>query len=91
MLNLTRFRLAKRWSRAELARRARIAAGDLGKIESGRLQPYDSQLRKLAHALGIPSDAPHPPSSPTPRRPKRRPEQAARRPLQGTHGGHARR
>jgi transcriptional regulator with XRE-family HTH domain len=57
MLNLTRFRLAKRWSRAELARRARIAAGDLGKIESGRLQPYDSQLRKLARALGIPSDA----------------------------------
>jgi len=57
MLNLTRFRLAKRWSRAELARRARIAAGDLGKIESGRLQPYDSQLRKLARALGIPADA----------------------------------
>jgi transcriptional regulator with XRE-family HTH domain len=57
MLNLTRYRLAKRWSRAELARRARIAAGDLGKIESGRLQPYDSQLRKLARALGIPLEA----------------------------------
>lgn len=57
MLNLTRLRLAKRWSRAELARRARMAAGDLGKIESGRLQPYDSQLRKLARALGIPPEA----------------------------------
>jgi len=57
VLNLTRLRLAKQWSRAELARRARIAAGDVGKIESGRLRPYDSQLRKLARALGMPPDA----------------------------------
>jgi len=53
MLTLTRLRLAKHWSRAELARRARMAAGDVGKIEVGRLMPYDSQLRKLARALGL--------------------------------------
>ena len=34
-----------------------MAAGDVGKIEAQRLQPYDSQLRKLARALGIPADA----------------------------------
>jgi len=57
MLKLTSLRVARRWSRAELARRARMAAGDVGKIEAERLQPYDSQLRKLARALGIPADA----------------------------------
>ncbi len=54
MLSLTREREARRWSRNELARRAQMAAGDLGRIESGRLRPYDSQLRKLAKALGWP-------------------------------------
>jgi hypothetical protein len=31
-----------------------MAAGDVGKIESRRLQPYDGQLKKLARALGVP-------------------------------------
>jgi ribosome-binding protein aMBF1 (putative translation factor) len=57
MLKMTSLRVAKRWSRAELARRARMAAGDVGKIEAEPLQPYDSQLRKLARALGLPSAA----------------------------------
>lgn len=53
MLELTREREARGWTRAELARRARMQAGDVGRIESGRLVPYDSQLRKLARALGV--------------------------------------
>jgi ribosome-binding protein aMBF1 (putative translation factor) len=51
---LTREREARSWSRNELARRARMAAGDVGRIEAGRLRPYDGQLRKLARALGWP-------------------------------------
>ena len=34
-----------------------MAAGDVGKIEAGRLRPYESQLRKLARALGVSPDA----------------------------------
>ncbi len=59
MLVLTELRRARGWSRAELARRARMAAADVGKIEAGRLVPYESQLRKLARALRVPqSEAP---------------------------------
>ncbi len=53
---ITQEREARGWSRAELARRARMTPGDVGKIEAGRLIPYDSQLRKLARALGVPAD-----------------------------------
>ena len=55
-LVLTRMRVARGWSRSELARRARMTPADVGKIEAGRLVPYDSQLRKLARALGVRSD-----------------------------------
>ena len=54
MLTIKALREARGWSRAKLARRADMAAGDEGKIESGRLRPYPSQLRKLARALGVP-------------------------------------
>lgn len=56
MFLLTREREARGWSRNQLARRARMAAGDVGRIEAGRLRPYNSQLRKLARALGWPID-----------------------------------
>lgn len=52
MFLLTHLRMDKGWSKAELARRSRMGAGDLGKIESGRVKPYDSQLKKIAKALG---------------------------------------
>jgi ribosome-binding protein aMBF1 (putative translation factor) len=55
-LVLTSMRMARGWSRSELARRARMTAADVGKIEAGRLLPYDSQLRKLARALGVRAD-----------------------------------
>jgi ribosome-binding protein aMBF1 (putative translation factor) len=55
-LVLTSMRVARGWSRSELARRARMTAADVGKIEAGRLLPYDSQLRKLARALGVRAD-----------------------------------
>ena len=52
MLRIEFERQRREWSRAELARRARMAASDVGKIEAGRLVPYASQLAKLARALG---------------------------------------
>lgn len=53
MLELTRKRTARGWSKSELARRSRMTSSEVGKIESGRLLPYPSQLRKLAKALGV--------------------------------------
>lgn len=56
MFRLTKERQRRGWSKAELARRARLDQGAVSKIESGRLQPYAVELRRLARALGIPSD-----------------------------------
>ena len=71
-MRLTRERLARGWSKAELARRAGLNSGTVGQIETGRLIPYSAQLTKLAKALGIPeankavlmSDAPVAPVAP---------------------------
>jgi len=54
VLNVTVERELRGWSRAELARRAGLNPTTVGLIESGRLRPYDSQLRKLGKALGFP-------------------------------------
>ena len=54
MKKLTQLRQARGWSKAELARRARLAEGHVGKIESGRLVPYEAQLRRLARVLDVP-------------------------------------
>ena len=43
-------------SRAGLARLAEMHASTVGMIEAGRLQPYDTQLEKLARALGWPGE-----------------------------------
>ncbi len=56
-LFLTEARERRHWSRAELARRARMSSADVGKIERGRLVPYSSQLKKLARALRLPPSA----------------------------------
>ena len=54
MLQITRERRGRGWSQAELARRAKLDQSPLSKIESGWLQPYPRQLRRLARALGVP-------------------------------------
>ena len=58
-MNLSIERSRHGWSRAELARRAGLNASTVGLIESGRLQPYSSQLYKLANALGISKSQAH--------------------------------
>lgn len=56
MKYLRRLREQNAWSRAELARRAQMSNGTVGQIEAGRFIPYESQLRKLADALGWDGD-----------------------------------
>ena len=58
MINSTKERLkqareGKGWSRAQLARAAGMHPSTVGQIESGRIEPYPSQLEKLARALGL--------------------------------------
>ncbi len=46
------------WSQAELARRTGMHPADISRIESGRLQPYPGQIRKIESALKIdPADS----------------------------------
>jgi transcriptional regulator with XRE-family HTH domain len=55
MLELTRRRLQRGWTKSELARRSRMAVSAICLIESGRFIPYDTQLRKIARAMGLPA------------------------------------
>ena len=59
MRMITRERERRGWSRAELARRAHLNAATVSLIESGRLEPYRSQLLKLADALGLREEDAH--------------------------------
>ena len=53
MTSLRNAREAKSWSRAELARRSGLNQVTIGQIETRRLLPYPSQLKKLARALRV--------------------------------------
>ena len=55
-LVMTRERLALGWSRQELAGRTRLAPGDIGKFENGRIVPYAGQLQRICLALGWAED-----------------------------------
>lgn len=59
MTKLEALRRAKGWSKAELARRAEIGESDIGKIESGRLQPYEGQVKRLAGVFRVPVSRMH--------------------------------
>jgi len=52
VLMLTVERQRKGWSRLELARRSKNAPSDISRFESGRVVPYDVQLRRIARSLG---------------------------------------
>ena len=53
MNRIQELREAQGFSRSELARRARMDASDVGKIERGIMRPYPGQIMKLARALGV--------------------------------------
>lgn len=57
LLRLTLERERRGWSRAELARRARMHAADVGKLEAGKAYPYPAWRAKLARVLGVNADA----------------------------------
>ena len=54
VLRLTRERLRRGWSKAELARRARVDQGLVSKIELRRVNPYPVELARIARALRVP-------------------------------------
>lgn len=47
------YRQERGWSQSELGRRSGIHASTISLIESGRLEPYDAQLAKIAKALKL--------------------------------------
>lgn len=53
MSKIQQLREARGWSRSELARQARMDAGDVSKIERGILVPYPGQIMKIAKALNV--------------------------------------
>ena len=56
MLEITCQRTARRWSRAELGRRARIHPARIGQAELGHAILYPVELRRLARALKYEGD-----------------------------------
>lgn len=44
------------WSRAELARRAKMHAPIVGQLELGKLTPWPAWKRRLAKVLKVPAD-----------------------------------
>jgi transcriptional regulator with XRE-family HTH domain len=55
MLRLTHERVQRAWTKARLARRARLDQALVSKFESGQAKPYPRELRRLATALGLPA------------------------------------
>ena len=51
MIERTRQRQKRRWSKAELGRRSRLHPARVGQTESGPAIPYDVELGRLAEAL----------------------------------------
>jgi len=54
MIRLCQVRRELGLSQAALAQRVRMNPATICLIESGRLKPYDAQIRKLAAGLGWP-------------------------------------
>ena len=54
MILMKQLRLTQEISQAQLARDTGLNAGSISQIELGRLKPYESQLEKIATALGHP-------------------------------------
>jgi transcriptional regulator with XRE-family HTH domain len=53
MLRIKAERLKRGWRQEDLGFYARMAGADVSRIETGRLQPYPTQVARLAKALGL--------------------------------------
>lgn len=56
MLRLTLERRKRNLTRAKLGALADIHPSEIGRIESGRLKPYDPWILRLEKVLGVPGD-----------------------------------
>lgn len=52
-MSIREHRKQKGWTQADLSHFSRVSAGDISKIETGRLKASDNQLVRLAKALGV--------------------------------------
>ena len=57
MISKMKIERAKRgWSQGRLSEVAKVAVGDISRIETGRMRPYPTQAERLASVLGIPPE-----------------------------------
>ena len=56
MIQLTKQRKRRGFTKSQLSYAARVPASTVGQIESGRFVPYGPQLERLARALGFLGD-----------------------------------
>ncbi len=49
-------RLRRGWSQTVLSYYTNVTSADISRIETGRLRPYPTQLRKLATVLDVPPE-----------------------------------
>jgi transcriptional regulator with XRE-family HTH domain len=52
-MKVRELRVRRGWTQLELSRHSGVHAADISKIESGRLVPFRTQLRRLARALRV--------------------------------------
>jgi transcriptional regulator with XRE-family HTH domain len=57
MIRIKFERLQRGWNQTALAYHAGMSAGDISRIESGRLKPYPAQIEKLSAVLGVEPNA----------------------------------
>jgi ribosome-binding protein aMBF1 (putative translation factor) len=53
MLRLTAEREQRGWTKFELGSRAKIHPAEIGRMESGRIKPYDVWMKRLERVLGV--------------------------------------
>ena len=56
-VKMRRYREQKGMSRQALAASSRVSAPTIGKTESGRYIPYDTELQRIAVVLGVDNPA----------------------------------
>ncbi|MEH7548781.1 MULTISPECIES: helix-turn-helix domain-containing protein [Bacillaceae] len=56
MLRITFEREKIGMSKAELSRQAGLDQSLISKIESGRIKPYPSEIKKISQVLGLPAE-----------------------------------
>jgi transcriptional regulator with XRE-family HTH domain len=56
MIKLKAERLKRGWRQEDLGFYARMSGADISRIESGRMLPYPTQIKRLCRVLGLQPD-----------------------------------